>query len=291
MSPSEQKFTSRQYMITLDYEFFHYKDEPTLEVEYHNHDFYEVFFFISGKVTYIIEGKTYRLKPGDIILINNKELHKPLIESGEDYERIVVWIDPGYIASLCTDSTDLLMCFESSARKKYNLLRPGAESLQNLKNIFLKLEMANNSSGFGCSILRNVYLTELIVYLNRAYLDTREEEIEIDIAYNKKISEMIKYINLNLNEDLSLETLSAKFYISKYHLLREFKKNTGYTIHRYIQQKRLIIAKILLKENMKVTEVCMRCGFGDYSNFIRSFKKEFGISPKKYCAKSQGTVL
>ncbi|MFZ5988754.1 MAG: AraC family transcriptional regulator [Bacillota bacterium] len=291
MSPSEQKFTSRQYMITLDYEFFHYKDEPTLEVEYHNHDFYEVFFFISGKVTYIIEGKTYRLKPGDIILINNKELHKPLIESGEDYERIVVWIDPGYIASLCTDSTDLLMCFESSARKKYNLLRPGAESLQNLKNIILKLEMANSSSGFGCSILRNVYLTELIVYLNRAYLDTREEEIEIDIAYNKKISEMIKYINLNLNEDLSLETLSAKFYISKYHLLREFKKNTGYTIHRYIQQKRLIMAKILLKENMKVTEVCLRCGFGDYSNFIRSFKKEFGISPKKYCAKSQGTVL
>jgi AraC-like DNA-binding protein len=40
---------------------------------------------------------------------------------------------------------------------------------------------------------------------------------------------------------------------------------------------------MLLKENIKVTEVVIKCGFGDYSNFIRSFKREYGVSPKKYC--------
>lgn len=282
MPGSEQKFTARQHMITHDYEFFHYKDDPTLQVEYHNHSFYEVFFFISGKVTYIIEGKSYKLKPYDIILINNRELHKPVIESGETYERYVIWIDPSYIAKLCTDNTDLFMCFESSSKEKYNLLRPGAENLQHIKSVVSKLDKINTAPGFGSSILKNAYITELIVYLNTAYFDTREDEIKVDIEYNKKISSMIKYINLNLNEDLSLETLSAKFYISKYHLLREFKKYTGYTIHSYIKQKRLIMARMLLNENLKLTEICMRCGFGDYSNFIRSFKKEFGVSPKKY---------
>jgi AraC-like DNA-binding protein len=281
MNPPEQRFTTRQYMLSKDYEFFHNKDEALLEVEYHNHDFYEVFFFISGKVTYIIEGKSYRLRTGDIVLINNKELHKPLIDSGGTYERIVIWIDPEYVAKLCTDSTDLVMCFDSSSRKKYNLLRPSAERSSYLKNIVSKLEKVSSSTGYGSSILKHVYLTELIVFLNRAYIDTKDEEIEVDIEYNQKISNIIEFINSNLNEDLSLEKLSAKFYISKYHLLREFKKNIGYTIHHYIQNKRLIMARTLLQQNIKVTEVCMRCGFGDYSNFIRSFKREYGVSPKK----------
>lgn len=281
MTPALHQFTSRQYMIRNDFEFYHYKDDPQLEVEYHNHDFYEVYFYISGDVTYIIEGKSYSLKPGDIILINNREFHKTVISGDAYYERYVIWINPDYVARLCTDSIDLTMCFETTTKRKYNLLRPGAESLAYLKNIVAKLEKANIGTGFGSSILKDIYMTELIVYLNRAFLDTREEEIEEDIQYNAKISEIIRYINSNLGEELSLDSLSDRFYISKYHLLREFKKNTGYTIHHYIQKKRLIMARILLKDNMKVTEVAMRCGFGDYSNFLRSFKKEFGVSPKK----------
>jgi AraC-like DNA-binding protein/mannose-6-phosphate isomerase-like protein (cupin superfamily) len=278
----EHKFTSRQYMVKNDFEFFHTRDDFPPNVEYHNHDFYEVFFYISGKVSYIIEGKAYKLKPGDIILINNSELHRTVIECGESYERIVIWIKPGYIKMLNSESTDLTMCFESSARKKYNLLRPDTETMAYLRSIVQKLEKAYYNNGFGCEILKNAYLNELIVYLNKAYLYTKDEEIEEDIEYNQKISNIIKYINANLDSELSLENLSAKFYISKYHLLREFKKYTGYTIHRFIQKKRLIMARMLLKDNVKVSEVSMLCGFGDYSNFIRSFKREYGISPKNF---------
>ncbi len=278
----EHRFTSRQYMVKNDFEFFHNKDDFPPNVEYHNHDFYEVFFYISGRVSYVIEGKSYRLKPGDIILINNKELHRTIIECGETYERIVIWVKPDYIKKLNTDSTDLTMCFESSARKKYNLLRPDTETMAYLKNIVLKLEKSYFNNGFGCEILKNAYLNELIVYLNKAYLYTKDEEIEVDVEYNQKISNIIKFINANLESELSLENLSAKFYISKYHLLREFKRYTGYTIHRFIQKKRLIMARTLLRDNVKVSEVSMLCGFGDYSNFIRSFKREYGISPKNF---------
>lgn len=283
MSGEVQQFTSRQYMIRNDFEFYHYKDEPHLEVEFHSHDFYEVYFYVSGNVTYVIEGKVYSLKPGDIILINNKEIHRTVIDPGAIYERYLIWINPDYIARYCTAHTDLAKCFESTAKRKYNLLRPGAEMLAYLKSIVYKLEKVSNSTAFGSEILKDDYLTELLVFLNRAYMDANDEEIEGDVQYNEKINDIIRHINLHLSEELTLEDISARFYISKYHLLREFKKNTGYTIHQYIQKKRLILARMLLKGNIKVTEVVIKCGFGDYSNFIRSFKREYGVSPKKYC--------
>lgn len=282
MKLPRQDFTFRQYMETNDFEVFHYRDNIPVEVDFHNHDFYEIYLFLSGNVTYVIEGKSYKLMPKDIIIINNQELHKAFIEKGTSYERIVIWINPGYIKSLCSDNTNLLSAFDSFSSHKLNLLRPYPSVTEEIYNIVEKLGTACSSSDFGNDLLKKVYIIELLIYLNRTYqLPSREENMS-GVTYNDKITTIIHYINENLNGDVSLQTLSLKFYLSKYHLLREFKKNTGYTIHRYIQQKRLIMARELLRDNKQVTEVCSQCGFGDYSNFIRSFKKEFGISPKKY---------
>lgn len=281
MKRVKQEFTSRQHMISRDFEFYHYKDEHPVEVEYHNHLFFEVFSFVSGDVTYIVEGKSYRLKPGDIVLINNRELHKTVVKPGKTYERYVLWIDPDFIRSLGED-TDLTMCFEHSALRNYNVLRPRAEYNIMIKNTMTCLQNAIFSEGYGNNVLKKVYLTELLVYLNRAFLDNQDDEIELDVVYDEKIGNVMSYINDNLHENLSLESLAGRFYTSKYHLLRQFKKHTGYTIYQYIRKKRLIMARMLLKDGLRVTEVYQRCGFGDYSNFIRSFRKEFGHPPGHY---------
>jgi AraC-like DNA-binding protein/mannose-6-phosphate isomerase-like protein (cupin superfamily) len=277
-----QDFTTRQYMVRPDFEYFHYAEKLPIEVEYHNHDFYEVFFLISGRVSYIIEGKAYILKPGDIVLINNNELHKPVIEPGCPYERVVIWINPDFIKRKIIDGTNLFMCFENTSKNKFNLLRLDSEMLSIIKHIVMKLDKVYFNVNFGSGILKELYLTELIVYLNRAYLENCDEDMEEDIIYDPKVNEIILYINQNLSADLSLEALSARFYTSKYHLLREFKKHTGYTLHNYIHQKRLIAAKAHLRAGLRVTDVCQLCGFGDYSNFIRSFRKSYKVSPKKY---------
>lgn len=281
MKPVKQEFTSRQHMISRDFEFFHYRDEHLVEVEYHNHLFYEVFCFISGDVTYIVEGRSYRLKPGDIVLINNRELHKTMVKPGKAYERYVLWIDPDFLKALGEDA-DLTLCFERSAMSNYNVLRPRAEYHIIIKNALSCLRNAIYSEGYGNGVLKKAYLTELLVCLNRAFLDSQDEDLELDMVYDEKVSRVISYINENLQEDLSLEALASRFYTSKYHLLREFKKHTGYAIYQYIRKKRLIMARMLLKEGFRVTEVCQKTGFGDYSNFIRSFRKEFGIPPGQY---------
>jgi len=287
MDSHNQSFTHRQYMVNDNFEFFHYKDDSHLEVEYHNHDFYEIYFLISGSVTYIIEGKSYSLKPWDILIINNKELHKPIIGQGTSYERIVIWINPDFIRKSCTHGSDLFVCFESTSKNKYNLLRPGIEMLNGIKNVVSKLNRTLFNEGFGNDILTEIYLTELLVFINRAYINTDIVDIEEDISYNSKINDIIHFINNNLKDDLSLEALSQKYFTSKYHLLREFKKHTGYTLHSYISKKRLLTAKILLKDGLSINEVCSECGFNNYSNFIRSFTNAYNISPKKYANQSK----
>lgn len=283
MKLPKQDFTYRQHMEASDFELFYYRDDEPREVDFHNHDFYEIYLFLSGSVTYVIEGKSYQLKPKDILIINNKEFHKAFVKKGVPYERIVIWLNPDYVKSLNTDKTNLLGVFDSSLLYRNNLLRLDPETTEYIYATVDKLGIACNIDIFGSDILRISYIKELLVHLNRIYKVSVGNSLEQDFTHNERVTEIIHYINQNLSEDLSLEKLSSRFYLSKYHLLREFKKYTGYTIYKYITQKRLIMAKELLKDCKHVSDVCSKCGFGDYSNFIRAFKKEFGVSPKKYC--------
>jgi len=284
MRRQTQNFISRQHMIANDFEFFHYEDSESANVEYHEHDFYEIFIMYSGTVSYMIEGKLYKLKPGDIVLISDKDLHKPIAEPDGNYERIVLWVNREFLKSISNKDCDLSSCFEAFASKKHNLLRPHLNQGTVIKSILSNLDRVENSVEYGDSILRQAYFMEFMVILNKLFFNSNDEEFEMDVYFNDNITNIVNYINDNLNSDLSVDVLSEKFFLSKYHLIREFKKNVGYTLHQYIILKRLILARGLLRQGLLVTEVCSKCGFNDYANFIRCFKKAFGVPPKKYAS-------
>ena len=278
-----QDFTKRQYMVTPDYEFFHYSDKSTTEIELHNHDFYEVFCLISGNVTYVTEGRSYELKSGDILLIDNKDLHKPFVRPGEPYERIVIWIDPVYLKKESVGLSDLRTCFESDKLRESHLLSSSESAMHLIWSKIWDFERVCNSISFGSDILKRLYLIELIVYINKAFIESSNDETgNPRMSHDEKINEIIEYAAANLSEDLTLDHISSRFYISKYHLARLFKKYTGFTFHRYVLEKRLMRARSLLKEGKSVSETALESGFNDYSNFIRIFKKYFNIPPKKY---------
>ncbi len=86
-------------------------------------------------------------------------------------------------------------------------------------------------------------------------------------------------MNANLEKDLSLESIARQFYMSKSYLMHKFKEMTGYSAHKYIQQKRLIQAAELIRDGVPVVEAGQRCGYGDYSAFLRAFKKLYGVNP------------
>jgi AraC-like DNA-binding protein len=143
-------------------------------------------------------------------------------------------------------------------------------------------ERACNSISFGSDILKKLYLIELVVYINKVFIETFGDDASSRINSNEKTDEIIKYIADNISSDLTLDHLSSVFYISKYHLVRLFKRYTGFTVHKYILEKRLVLAKSLLRDGKSVSETSLSCGFKDYSNFVRTFKRSFGVSPKRY---------
>lgn len=273
---------SRRGYLNKDFELFHLKDQKNMAFEFHYHDFNKIIVFISGSVTYLIEGKAYKLKPWDILLVGSNEIHKPLIDPDGVYERIVIWVNTGFIVRHNNPGCNLLTCFELAQKQRQNLIRLGPGELLQLKSVLPQLEEACATNAFGSQILSNALFMQLIVFLNRRYLGLQRAGQQEDVEYDEQISAIINYINGNLTEDLSVERLASLFFLSKYYLMHRFKAQTGFTLHRYILQKRLMMANTFLKQGEPATEACARCGFGDYSSFVRAFKKMFGLAPKKH---------
>lgn len=83
-----------------------------------------------------------------------------------------------------------------------------------------------------------------------------------------------------------MDVLAKHCYLSKYYLMRQFKEATGYSIHQYINEKRIQAAKRMILSGMPASKACYECGFSDYSTFARRFKKIVGSAPSKVAFES-----
>ena len=103
---------------------------------------------------------------------------------------------------------------------------------------------------------------------------------ERTVSYDGDISvRVIKYLNENINRNISLEFLANRFFVSKYYLCRVFKKHNGISIHGYITQKRVMQAKLLIEAGETASAAAYKVGFRDYSAFYRAFVKIVGLPP------------
>ena len=125
MRERSQSFDPRQVMRRDSFEVFHYREPRPGTVEVHHHDFYEVYYLLSGKVEYWVDGRIIAMQPGDLLLINPLELHRPVVDPGSPvYERIVLWINKEYLEGLHRDTMDLSRCFDTSLPAHTHLIRP-----------------------------------------------------------------------------------------------------------------------------------------------------------------------
>ncbi|NTV88924.1 MAG: AraC family transcriptional regulator [Clostridiales bacterium] len=281
-STEKSSETKRGY-LECDFRFFHLKDRKSMQFESHYHDFDKIIIFISGNVTYLIEGRAYKLSPWDMLLIGRNEMHKPVIDPTAVYERIVIWVNPDFLDKHSSEDCRLESCFRSAAERGCNLLRPGPDVSRDMKRILNNLEDACQSSDFGHRILENSLFLQMIVTMNRLYSGmTTDESRPSDMENDETVGSIIEYINSNLGEEMSIDIIAEKYFISRYYLMHTFKRHTGYSLHNYILQKRLILAGNLIKSGVSAAEASIRSGFADYSNFIRSFKRMYGQSPREY---------
>ena len=235
----------------------------------HTHTTAELFYFVAGRAVFHIEGNSYRLQPGDILLMRPAEAHYIEQDPNLPYERICLNFDTDIFRSLDPDHR-LLRPYNDREPGERNRYSPEGEDAAAcytyLKNMLSSKERMD--------AVANLIL--LLRLLDKLFQKEETGSTQPDTMEYR----LIRYINENLGSELSIADLCERFFISKAQLCRRFKKITGTSVGKYIAAKRLILAQNMLKQGRKPTEIYAICGYQDYSTFYRAYLQYFQCSPK-----------
>ena len=261
--------------------FYNYSDRM-ITTELHVHDFYEVLIFVRGQARFQVEGNLYPLQSGDILLTPPAKIHQvQLLDTRIPYERFVLWIHPDFMqkASAFLETLDLTDCFARAVDKQVYRLHPDPGQLREIRTCLNRLiELDEESSGQKafCDLL----LAQVLVILNQLALSQTGEDA--DCFFNALVNDVIAYINTHLSEDLSLESLAAKFFVSKFYLTRPFKEYTSLPLHKFILSRRLQTARRLIEQGTSCLQASLDCGFVNYSHFSKAFSTTYGLPPSRW---------
>lgn len=256
------------------FRLFHLADSRRERIEYHYHTFHKIIILLAGKAGYAIEGERYDLSPGDFVLVGRGSIHRPEVAEDDFYERMILYIDPAYLTSLSTGDCDLEGCFRQAQTAFRYVYRD--EGGSRVRQLFEMLARTDREGGYGAALLARAQFLELMVEVNRVCRGGHQVQAA---AGDSKVVALLQYLNLHLTEELSIDQLAERFYISKYHMMRRFRQETGYSIHGYLTEKRLLLAQRLLAQGVSPSEAGEQAGYQDYSTFSRAYKKHFGRGP------------
>ena len=269
---------SRKGYLDEDYHYFHLKDSSGQEHSFHFHEFNKVVLLLSGRVDYIVENTTYPLQPWSVLLVPHHAIHKAVIDVSEPYERIILYLDSDFLDRVLPNA-GLMACFEAADRSGQYILLPDARQREELTALLRSFEAAMDDTLRGAEAMRDTLIMQFFILLNRIrpagepVAETRSPRMD------PKIRDTLAHISENLSGDLSVDTLAARVFLSRYYFMRLFKAQTGDTVHAYIRQKRLLHAARLIREGMPAAQAASACGFHDYSVFNRAFRSSFDIRP------------
>lgn len=267
---------SKRGFLLENFRLFHLKSRGGSPVEYHYHEFCKILLLIQGSGGYYVDGQRYLLQSGDIVLLDAHSIHRPELDAEQTYERIILYISPEYLQRQSSGDCNLRSVFSG---EKGHVLRLSQERRQQIFRIAAALERDMAEEAFGREILSNAGLLQLLVEIGRNREGTENDLPSPMMPRNQRIVEILRYIDQHLSEDLDAEVIAKAFFISKYHMMRQFRQETGTTVHLYITQKRLVKARELMDSGMRATEACYRCGWRSYSSFTRAYNKHLGTTP------------
>ncbi|MDD4297851.1 MAG: AraC family transcriptional regulator [Ruminiclostridium sp.] len=244
----------------------------------HVHELHELYYFMSGKGSFYVEGNVYDLKPGSILLFAAGESHHLHIQEEHPYERICVHFSPSFLRTADPDNilTPLITGRSWGTRNLYHSSAMNDELVRSLyKSLSARLRAEKDPK-----IQKLICFSHIlpVLYEMKRYFDNPGET---DAPSSDLISRVVVYINDHLFQELSITALSERFFISKTHLNNRFRKMTGETVGNYICIKRLIQARQAIREGAPASEAALACGFKDYSSFFRRYKAHFGEAPTR----------
>ncbi|MBP3606009.1 MAG: helix-turn-helix transcriptional regulator [Clostridia bacterium] len=244
----------------------------------HTHNTYELYYLMEGSRDLLIQNNFYKMEKGDMLLIAPGILHKTLDASPSEYKRIVINFPKRHLESIM-DGEKLY----ASLIKQEAILIRNTETTKSATAVLSEFENAackeEASGALECFIASMIY--KFIYFL------TSEKNIlpktEIHEKNNKQICAVLEYINKNYTHAITLTELSSRFYVSEFHLCRNFKRSTGRTVVEYINYLRIKKAKhILTEQKTTIKDAAKACGFKTTAHFNHTFKEYEGMNPSQF---------
>ena len=259
-------------------------EDPAWQMEqFHFHDACEITVVLEGKGEISVGSRTFTMKRGTVMLLNNAEIHRSKVDENTLYRRCVMKFPLEYISELSTEQTDLRKVFDEGP-----CILLTEEQLTEVERLCRKA-MAGGT-GYGEDLRRQGAFIEILIYLNLMAGDIQKAE-PFHSKNVDRVTPIMEYISKHAGENITLDNIDKEFFITKQHLCYIFKKTTGLGINQYLIAQRLIRACALLRQGKSVQAAGEEAGFRNNSHFIRTFKKVMGVSPGKYSAEYKGTIF
>jgi len=246
---------------------------------YHRHNGYEIYYFIQGNINFYVEDNCYLPQSGDLALLPPNCAHRIVSLDDNSYKRITINIKESFLKRISTAITDLSACFPSEMSSKWVPIHLQLEAREHFVSLAKALENSLQNEEYGADIMTQIYLSQLLLLLNKCYQQNYPAKNNI---MPNLVKDTMKYIQENVCRDITMGDLAKHFYRNPTYISRIFKKHIGLTLREYMLDYRIEYAKKMLCSGHSVSEACYESGFHDYSNFIRSFKKMVGMPPGKY---------
>lgn len=257
-----------------------YMDRP------HFHESVEFLMPLSRGDQMFVENQVYELRPSFLFILPDATLHKTL--ATEPYERYVLHVPLSTINQLSTPQTDLYQ----RVLKCERMVDTGVHHAE-LLSLLKQLDWAQEhpSTEFGADLriinLLSRFLVEALSVAPPRQEAARRREIDQKLVSCGKegslqINAVLDYLQEHLNERLTLDEIASEFFISKYYLSHCFKNATGFSVMEYLINTRILRARRMLQDGVRVQTVGEAVGFRSNEHFIRTFTSLTGLSPKQY---------
>ena len=193
---------------------------------------------------------------------------------------MIVYVSTEFVRALSSPSLNLAEIFDEFGYPGTHSLHVNMQELTELARPLREIVRINNDDD-PLQHLRNqaqisLFLAAIAEKILQARLPaTQPEEASL-------VPRVIAYINTNLSENLSLDSLSDRFFVSKFHLSHQFKQYTQLSLHQYVLTRRMMHAQILLRSGQSPSDVATACGYHEYSSFYKAFMRETGQSPRTF---------
>jgi AraC-like DNA-binding protein len=248
-------------------------------VSLHSHTFYEILYCKGGTgVEYLVGSDRYRLQKGDIVFLPPGVSHRPILQEQmtEPYVRDVLWFSTEFVSLI----ERMFPQEGSTSALRHGLLRTVGTHWESLGDLlhYGVTEAERKQTGWETALMGTVIL--FLSRLKRAFL----EDTSVSMAAEKPelLDRIVTYIEQNLSRHITLTDTAKAFYVSESTVSHIFRNKLGVSFYRFVTQRRLIAAKVLIQEGSILEQVAEQVGFSDYSSFYRAFKQEYGISPRQF---------